>query len=96
MEETLTLRIDSELLRRARSYAASRDTDLDEVIRHYLVIVTNPKDTEENLNKKMMHKILNGEIKLPEEFARLEGIVDAKKMEELAKTDERLAYILSK
>ncbi len=67
MDSKLTLSVDKDLARRAKTYARSRGRSLSDLVESYFKILTSKSDdTEFDLTTKV--KSLLGSIKVPEDF----------------------------
>jgi len=67
MDSKLTLNVDKDLARKAKSYARSRGRSLSDLVESYFKILTNKSDDSEfDLTTKV--KSLLGSIKVSEDF----------------------------
>ena len=67
MDSKLTLNVDKDLARKAKTYARSRGRSLSDLVESYFKILTSKSDDAEfNLTTKV--KSLLGSIKVPEDF----------------------------
>ena len=67
MNSKLTLNVDKDLARKAKTYARSRGRSLSDLVESYFKILTSKStDTEYDLTTKV--KSLMGSIKVPEDF----------------------------
>lgn len=67
MDSKLTLNVDKDLARKAKSYARSRGRSLSDLVESYFKILTSKSaDDEYDLTTKV--KSLLGSIKVPEDF----------------------------
>jgi len=67
MDSKLTLNVDKDLARKAKTYARSRGRSLSDLVENYFKILTSKSDDAEfDLTTKV--KSLLGSIKVPEDF----------------------------
>lgn len=74
MDTKLTLKLEHEVIKKAKKYARSRKTSLSKLVKNYLQNITEePKET-----KKItpLVKSLSGIIKLPKDFDHKKGYAD--------------------
>lgn len=64
MDTKLTLKLDQEVIEKAKEFARQRNTSLSMLIENYLQSLTNKSDTEERITPLV--KSLSGIIDLPE------------------------------
>lgn len=66
MKKNLTLKLDSEVIDRAKAYARENEISLSKLIENYLSLLTNRDKIEREITPRV--KSLSGVIKLPEDF----------------------------
>ncbi len=75
MDSKLTLNVDKDLARKAKTYARSRGRSLSDLVESYFKILTSKsEDTDLDLTTKV--KSLLGSIKVPEDFNYKEELAD--------------------
>jgi hypothetical protein len=62
MDTKLTLKLDSDIIEQAKTYAKKKNTSLSKLIESYLVLLINPKETHD---VTPLVKSLSGVINLP-------------------------------
>ena len=68
MEKKLTLRLDDNVIKRAKKYAKRRKISLSKMIEAYLDSLTKEKDTDEQVEITPLIKSLSGIIDVPDDF----------------------------
>lgn len=68
METKLTLRLNDDVIKRAKNYARSHNISLSKMIESYLDSLTKPKETEKRISITPLVKSLSGVIDLPADF----------------------------
>ena len=68
METKLTLRLDENVIKRAKIYAKSHRISLSKMIEAYLDSLTREKDSKEKVFITPLVESLSGVINLPEDF----------------------------
>jgi len=66
MDTKLTVKLDGNVISRAKIYAKKRKTSLSKMIENYLDAVSKPVSSEEEISQLV--KSLSGVIKLPENY----------------------------
>ena len=74
MNIKLTLKLEQDIIEKAKGYAKSRSTSLSKIVENYLQKITN--DTERNEKITPLVKSLSGIIDLPENFDHKKGYAD--------------------
>jgi hypothetical protein len=75
MDSKLTLNVDKDLARKAKTYARSRGRSLSDLVESYFKILTSKSDDDEyDLSTKV--KTLLGSIKVPEDFDYKANLAD--------------------
>ncbi len=68
MEKKLTLRLNDNVIKRAKKYAKHRKISLSKMIEAYLDSLTKEKDTNEEVEITPLIKSLSGIIDVPDDF----------------------------
>ena len=68
METKLTLRLNKNVIERAKNYARSHKTSLSKMIESYLDSITKQKEKEKKLSITPLIESLSGVIDLPADF----------------------------
>jgi hypothetical protein len=68
METKLTLRLNDNVIERAKSYARSHKISLSKLIESYLDSITKKKEEEKNISITPLVESLSGVIDLPADF----------------------------
>ncbi len=68
MEKKLTLRLNEDVIERAKTYARSHKISLSRMIESYLDSITSQKDEEKKITITPLVESLSGVIDLPENF----------------------------
>ena len=68
MDSKLTLKLDQEIIERAKQYAADKKLSLSRLIENYLNAVTSGKNTGKDIEVSPFVKSLSTGIKLPADF----------------------------
>ena len=68
MEKKLTLRLNDNVIKRAKKYAKHRKISLSKMIEAYLDSLTKEKDTDEQVEITPLIKSLSGIIDVPDDF----------------------------
>ena len=66
MDTKLTLKLDGNVISRAKNYAKQRKTSLSKMIENYLDVVSKPESEEPEITPLV--KSLSGVIKLPDNY----------------------------
>lgn len=66
MDTKLTLKLDKEIINRAKLYAESKKISLSKLIESYLQILTNESSTKDNISPLV--ESLSGVIELPKNY----------------------------
>lgn len=66
MDTKLTLKLDGNVISRAKIYARKRNTSLSKMIENYLDVVSKPEDGEPEITPLVQS--LSGVIKLPDNY----------------------------
>ncbi len=66
MDTKLTLKLDKEIINRAKLYAESKKISLSKLIESYLQLLTNESSTKENISPLV--ESLSGVIELPKNY----------------------------
>ncbi len=74
MNIKLTLKLEQDIIEKAKGYAKSRSTSLSKIVENYLQKITN--DTERKEKITPLVKSLSGIIDLPENFDHKKGYAD--------------------
>ena len=74
MNIKLTLKLEQDIIEKAKGYAKSRSTSLSKIVENYLQKITN--DTERKEKITPLVKSLSGIIELPENFDHKKGYAD--------------------
>lgn len=67
MDTKLTIKLDNDVISRAKRYAQKRKTSLSKMIESYLDSVTKP-ESDDNIEITPLVKSLSGVISLPEDY----------------------------
>jgi hypothetical protein len=76
METKLTLRLNDNVVERAKIYARSRKMSLSKMIESYLDNITQPKEAEKKISITPLVESLSGVINLPADFDYRQGYRD--------------------
>lgn len=68
METKLTLRLNDNVIERAKNYARSHNISLSKMIENYLDSITKPKDDVKKISITPLVESLSGVIDLPADF----------------------------
>lgn len=66
MDTKLTLKLDNNVIERAKMYARKKNTSISHLVETYLNFLTNPKDEKDEITPLV--KSLSGIIDLPKNF----------------------------
>jgi len=66
MDSKLTLKVDKEIIQRAKKYARERNTSLSQMVEDYFDIIVKPAETDIELTPLV--KKLSGVVKLPKSY----------------------------
>lgn len=67
MDTKLTIKLDNDVISRAKRYAQQRKTSLSKMIESYLDSVTKP-ESDDNIEITPLVKSLSGVVSLPEDY----------------------------
>lgn len=68
METKLTLRLNDDVIKRAKTYARSHNISLSKMIETYLDSITRPKDDAKKISITPLVESLSGVVDLPADF----------------------------
>ena len=74
MNIKLTLKLEQDIIEKAKDYAKSRSTSLSKIVENYLQKITNDTEIREKITPLV--KSLSGIIDLPENFDHKKGYAD--------------------
>ena len=74
MDTKLTLKLEQEIIEKAKEYAKSRKTSLSKLIENYLQKITSQNEGNEKITPLV--KSLSGIIDLPKDFDHKDGYAD--------------------
>ena len=74
MDTKLTLKLEQEIIEKAKEYAKSHKTSISKLIENYLQKITDNKDGKEKITPLV--KSLSGIIDLPKDFDHKNGYTD--------------------
>lgn len=66
MDTKLTLKLDQDIIERAKTYAKKKNTSLSKLIESYLSVLVSPKNEEEEVSPIV--KSISGVMEMPEHY----------------------------